>query len=48
MAGNDDKDKIKAKMYLNVPNIVVEDTPKEIPVVDMAISPNGAEPCRAM
>ena len=42
MAGNDDK--IKAKMYLNVPNIVVEDTPKEIPVGDMAISPNGAEP----
>ena len=43
MAGNDDKAKMKAKMYLNVPNIVVEDTPKEIPVGAMAINPNGAE-----
>ena len=34
---------MKAQMYLNVPKIVVKDTPKEIPVGAMAINPNGAE-----
>ena len=40
---NIDQDISKAEIYLNVPNISIDDIPKEMPVGAMAINPNNPE-----